>query len=84
MILDVVKDHKDRIYATITAENRVGLTVSAYSEVIIVDDTPPSAGVVVELSSVARVDPNDVDKTVQMNRKACTTKEGTCIKLTTL
>jgi hypothetical protein len=76
VISDIVKDHNDMIYATITAENKVGLTVRAYSKVIVVDDTPPTAGVVVELSSVARIDPNNVDKTVQMNRKACTTMEG--------
>ncbi|XP_053400990.1 uncharacterized protein LOC123541000 [Mercenaria mercenaria] len=77
---DVVKDHNDKIYATVTAENRVGLSVRAYSKVIVVDNTPPSPGVVVELSSVARVNPNDVDKTVEMNRKACSSKEE-CLKI---
>jgi hypothetical protein len=72
----VEKEHTDILYATVTAENHVGLSVSAYSESITVDNTPPLPGIVVELSSVAKIDPNDVAKTVELNRKACSTEEG--------
>lgn len=64
------------MFATLTAENKVGLKASAYSDAIVVDDTPPSPGTVIELSSVSKVNPNDVDKTVEMNRKACTSEDG--------
>ncbi|XP_060596420.1 uncharacterized protein LOC132750448 [Ruditapes philippinarum] len=72
---DVKKDHTDILYATVAAENHVGLSVSAYSESITVDNTPPLPGIVVELSSVANIVPNDVAKTVELNRKACLTEE---------
>ncbi|XP_053401006.1 uncharacterized protein LOC123523226 isoform X2 [Mercenaria mercenaria] len=77
---DVQKSHNDVLFATVTAENNVELSVRAYSDAIVVDDTPPSPGVVIELSSEAKVDPYYVDKTVEMNRKACLS-EDECLKI---
>ena len=64
------------IYATVKAENAVGLSVSVYSSAIVVDDTPPMAGIVVDLPSISQIDPHDADRTVRMTRKACSTVEG--------
>ena len=60
----------------VTAINSVGLSVSSFSESITVDDTPPVAGMVVELSSITRIDPYNAAATVSMNLMACQTEEG--------
>ena len=60
----------------ITAVNSVGLRSSAYSEAIVVDDTPPIPGMVVELNNIARIDPYNPSRTVEMNLMACQTEEG--------
>jgi hypothetical protein len=60
----------------VTAENAIGLSVSGYSQVIVVDDTPPTPGIVVDLPSISQIDPYDADRTVKMTRKACSTIEG--------
>ena len=70
------KAHGDVFYGMVTAYNSVGLSVSSYSEAITVDDTPPTAGMVVELTSIARIDPYNNDATVNMNLMACQTEEG--------
>ncbi len=44
-------EHNKYYYVTIEAVNRVGQTARAYSDAIIIDDTYPIGGVVVELSS---------------------------------
>ncbi|XP_052806226.1 uncharacterized protein LOC128235445 [Mya arenaria] len=63
--------HADIFYATVIAENSVGLQVRAYSAPISVDNTPPVSGVVVELKSASYIDPNDHEKTVQSTKMAC-------------
>ncbi|XP_052806221.1 uncharacterized protein LOC128235438 [Mya arenaria] len=63
--------HADTFYATVIAENSVGLQVRAYSSPISVDDTPPVSGVVVELKSASYIDPSDYEKTVQSTKMAC-------------
>lgn len=73
---DIDKDHTDKFYATVTAVNGVGLDVSAQSNAITVDDTPPEGGVVIELPGMSRIYPNNVSSTVMMNRRACANKEG--------
>jgi len=66
----------DVFYVTVSAVNGVGLDVSAQSNAIIVDDTPPKAGVVIELPSMSRIYPSNVTSTVLMNRRACADKQG--------
>lgn len=65
-------------YATVTATNGVDLDVSGYSEAIVVDDTPPTAGIVIELPSSSEINPNDVSSTVMMNRRGCASEAGSC------
>ncbi|XP_052806219.1 uncharacterized protein LOC128235437 [Mya arenaria] len=63
--------HEDIFYATVIAENSVGLQARAYSAPISVDDTPPVSGVAVELKSASYIDPNDYENTVQSTKMAC-------------
>ena len=74
-VSDPEKNHTEILFATVTAVNSVGLNISAYSGPIRVDDTPPQSGVVVELSSASRIDPKNDTATVEMNRRACQTRE---------
>ncbi|XP_078573994.1 uncharacterized protein LOC144860567 isoform X3 [Branchiostoma floridae x Branchiostoma japonicum] len=48
--------HQESYYATVIAYNAVGGKTSAYSEAIVVDDTPPIPGTVVELDSIYHAD----------------------------
>ncbi|XP_035698714.1 uncharacterized protein LOC118431579 [Branchiostoma floridae] len=48
--------HQESYYATVIAYNAVGGKTSAYSEAIVVDDTPPVPGTVVELDSIYHAD----------------------------
>ena len=75
-ISEIPKVHGQVLYGMVTATNSVGLSVSSYSEAITVDDTPPVAGMVVELSSITRIDPFNAAATVSMNLMACQTEEG--------
>ena len=75
-ISEVPKAHGEVLYGMVTAINSVGLSVSSFSESITVDDTPPVAGMVVELSSITRIDPYNAAATVSMNLMACQTEEG--------
>lgn len=61
---------------TVTAINMVGMSSDAFSNAVIVDQTPPKAGMVVDLSSVYRIDASSTEKTVSMNSKICVTDEG--------
>lgn len=72
----VPKKHSDILYATVTAENAVGLQISAFSSPISVDDTAPEKGVIVELPSIARIDPTNETRTVEMTRTACSSEKG--------
>lgn len=58
------------------AENAVGLQTSAFSGPIRVDDTPPSKGTIVELSSFSLIDPNNENSTVEYTRRACQNEKG--------
>ncbi|KAL5014713.1 hypothetical protein ScPMuIL_008983 [Solemya velum] len=60
-------------YVMITAENAVGLTSSAFSEAIKIDDTPPKSGKVIELASEYRIVTGDDEATVALNNHMCGT-----------
>lgn len=68
--------HGEEYYVTVTAINTVDMTSNAFSGAVGVDLTPPKAGVVVDLSSVYRIDASSTDNTVSMNAKICATEEG--------
>ncbi|XP_019624877.1 PREDICTED: uncharacterized protein LOC109470382 isoform X2 [Branchiostoma belcheri] len=48
--------HQESYYATVIAYSAVGGKTSAYSEAIVIDDTPPVPGTVVELDSIYHAD----------------------------
>ncbi|XP_078575736.1 uncharacterized protein LOC144861641 [Branchiostoma floridae x Branchiostoma japonicum] len=48
--------HQESYYATVIAHNAVGGKTSAYSEPIVIDNTPPVPGTVVELDSMYHAD----------------------------
>ena len=61
-------------YATVTAYNAVDMVVSAFSNRIVLDGTPPSYGVVIELDGIHVINASDPSKTdTPVN---CTTVEG--------
>lgn len=68
--------HGEEYYVTVTAINTVDMTSNAFSGAVGVDLTPPKAGMVVDLSSVYRIDASSTDHTVSMNAKICATEEG--------
>ena len=69
-------EHGAKYYVTVTAVNSVDMTENAFSEAIGVDLTPPQKGMVVDLTSVYRIDVSSSDNTVAMNAKICLTEEG--------
>ena len=69
-------EHGAKYYVTVTAVNSVDMTENAFSEAIGVDLTPPQKGMVVDLTSVYRIDVTSSDNTVAMNAKICQTEEG--------
>ncbi|KAL5013969.1 hypothetical protein ScPMuIL_008239 [Solemya velum] len=62
-----------RYFVMITAENAVGLTSSAISEAINIDNTPPKFGKVIELASEYRIVIGDDETTVALNTHMCGT-----------
>ncbi|KAL5015119.1 hypothetical protein ScPMuIL_009389 [Solemya velum] len=71
--LDSDFKHGHTYFVMITAENAVGLTSSAFSEAINIDDTPPRFGKVIELASDYRLVSGDDAATVALNNHMCGT-----------
>ncbi|KAK3104702.1 hypothetical protein FSP39_008103 [Pinctada imbricata] len=67
--------HGVSYFVTVTAVNKVGMEISAFSDVIGVDLTPPTFGRVIDLHSVYRLDNTNNTATVEMNKKVCDTDE---------
>ena len=65
-----------KVYATVVATNALGLNASATSQPIAVDNTPPVAGSVVELSDKYFIVAGDDNATAAANVYTCDTAEG--------
>ena len=68
--------HGQKYFATVTATNNVGQTVSAYSKAISVDDTPPIHGLVIEHSGIHRINASNPAARLPSNRLGCGSEEG--------
>jgi hypothetical protein len=68
----------EEYFVTVTAVNSVYMTSNAFSNAVGVDLTPPQTGMVVDLTSVYRIDASSTDNTVAMNAKICLTEGGRC------
>ena len=68
--------HSMKVYATVVATNALGLNASATSQPIAVDNTPPVAGTVVELSDKYFIVAGDDNATAAANVYTCDTAEG--------
>ena len=69
-------EHGAKYYVTVTAVNSVNTTENAFSEAIGVDLNQPQKGMVVDLTSVYRIDVTSSDNTVAVNAEICPTEEG--------
>ncbi|KAI8485273.1 hypothetical protein Bbelb_370200 [Branchiostoma belcheri] len=73
--------HQESYYATVIAYSAVGGKTSAYSEAIVIDDTPPVPGTVVELDSIYHADllGDDSDgKGKCYNKEDCQEMDAVC------
>ncbi|KAI8519526.1 hypothetical protein Bbelb_027830 [Branchiostoma belcheri] len=73
--------HQESYYATVIGYNAVGGKTSAYSEAIVIDDTPPVPGTVVELDSIYHADllGDDSDgKRECYNKEDCQEMDAVC------
>ena len=75
--------HNKLYYVTIEAFNAVSQSTFAFSGPIEIDDTPPSHGVVVELSGVHKLSQNDLERQLSWdcsNTEDCLELDGECLE----
>ncbi|KAI0215917.1 hypothetical protein LSAT2_032052 [Lamellibrachia satsuma] len=75
--------HQETYYVTVSAVNKVGLTTTAFSRPLLVDNTPPQGGLVIELpdtciTSVNTAVDTDTNTTQQEAAAAFTRKDVIC------
>ena len=63
-------EHGYKYYVTVEAINSVGKKTSAFSQPLLIDDTPPVPGVVVELQSNTSPNAFSNEETFQMSANA--------------
>ncbi len=62
---------------TIEATNAIHTIVAGFSQAIIIDDTPPTSGLVIELDGVHVI--NGTDPTLSDQPAVCTDDAGMCM-----